>query len=125
MSWHNPSFDIQVQLLQSLAAVGAVFIGSQRWKTSKLLVCALCNFPCHLCDRRCCVAAALLLTLVQLDPGRTMHSVSSSSCPRRRRYMTVEETLNDVNNVPLKSSTEEETGGLHDVSSCHCATMLR
>lgn len=39
--------------------------------------------------------------------------------------MTVEETLNDVNNVLLKSGTKTEISGMHDVSSHHCATILR
>lgn len=62
---------------------------------------------------------------IQLGSGRTMHSVSSSSRPVRRGHRAAEETLNDVNNVLLKSSTEGEISGMHDVSAHHYATMLR
>ncbi len=40
-------------------------------------------------------------------------------------YANVEETLNDVNSMLLKSSTKKEISGMHDVRSHHYATELR
>lgn len=40
-------------------------------------------------------------------------------------YRAVEETSNDLNNMLLKSSTEKEISGMHEVRCHHYATILR
>jgi len=91
------------------------------WKTSKLQVCVHCNFPATCVP----VYTALRLHIVIESSWALVEQCTLSLHPHAQWHggMWLEETLNDVNNMLLKSSKKKGVSGLH--AWCQLQSLYR